>query len=89
MHSGQTRAVLERKARSGIDAHKLQREKRMGDLAWQMTMTTQKLCACPREKRQAKDYLQKLYNEAKAEYDRLQLETEIEETAEEYGLYLG
>jgi len=51
MLSGQTRAVLERKARAGADSQTLLREKRMGDLAWQMTVATQKLQSCPREKR--------------------------------------
>jgi len=89
MLSGQTRAVLERKARAGVDAQILLREKRMGDLAWQMTVATQKLMSCPREKRQAKDRLSKLYDEAKAEYDRLKLEVEIESAAEDFGVYLG
>lgn len=89
MLSGQTRAVLARKARAGVDSQTLLREKRMGDLAWQMTVATQKLQSCPREKRQAKEYLQKLYNEAKAEYNRIKFEIEIENAAEEFGVYLG
>jgi len=89
MQSGQTRAVLERKARAGVDTQTLLREKRMGDLAWQMTVATQKLRSCPREKRQAKDRLSQLYDEAKAEYDRLKLEVEIENAAEDFGVYLG
>jgi len=89
MHSGQTRAVLARKARAGVNSEALLREKRMGDLAWQMTMTSQKLQACPREKRRAKEKLEKLYAEAKAEYDRLQSDIEIEMAATENGVYLG
>jgi len=53
------------------------------------TVATQKLQSCPREKRQAKDRLLQLYNEAKAEYDRLKLEVEIENAAEDFGVYLG
>jgi len=89
MHSGQTRAVLARKARAGVDSDVLLREKRMGDLAWQMTMTSQKLRACPREKRFAKERLDALYRAAKAEYDRLKYEIETEESAEKHGVYLG
>jgi len=89
MHSGQTRAVLARKAREGAHSDTLLREKRMGDLAWQMTVAAQKLHSCPREKRRAKEYLQKLYDEAKAGYDRLKVEVETEEMAEENGVYLG
>lgn len=89
MKSGQTRAILARKARTGEASGNLLREKRMGDLAWQMTMTKQKLCACPREKRMAKDRLTKLYGEAKAEYDRLVAEIEMENAPKEFGVYLG
>jgi len=89
MQSGQTRAVLLRKSRAGMPADELLREKRMGDLAWQMTVATQKLNSCPREKRRAKEYLQKLYNEAKAEYDRLAFEIEIENAPDDFGVYLG
>lgn len=94
MHSGQTRAVLKRKARnSQTTINSLLREKRMGDLAWQMTVTGQKLSACPREKRTAKERLTKLYNEAKAEYDRLTLEIDVEKEVKnapvDYGVYLG
>ena len=87
--SGQTRAVLERMSRAGVTGDKIEREKRMGDLAWQMTMAKQKLCACPREKRTAKERLTKLYGEAKAEYDRLAAEIEMENAPEEFGVYLG
>lgn len=89
MHSGQTRAVLMRKAREGADTDTLLREKRMGDLAWQMNVATQKLCACPREKRAAKEHLEKLYGEAKAEYDRLKFDIEIEKAPVAFGVYLG
>lgn len=89
MHSGQTRAVLARKAREGVNSDKLLREKRMADLAWQMTMTAQKLKACPREKRSAKERLDGLYRAAKAEYERLKFEIETEETAEAHSVYLG
>ena len=89
MRSGQTRAVLARKARAGVDVQTLSREKRMGDLAWQMTVTAQKLQACPREKRFAKEKLEKLYAEAKAEYDCLQFDIKIEAAAKEAGVYLG
>lgn len=89
MHSGQTRAILLRKARNGEAADVLLREKRMGDLAWQMNVTQQKLNACPEEKRTAKDRLQKLYREAKAEYDRLSAEIELENAPENFGVYLG
>lgn len=89
LKSGQTWAVLARKARAGEHSDILLREKRMGDLAWQMTVAEQKLRSCPREKRRAKEYLQKLYDEAKAEYDRLQFDIKIEAAAEEYGVYLG
>ena len=87
--SGQTRAVLARKARAGTSADNLLREKRMGDLAWQMTVAEQKLRSCPREKRRAKEYLQKLYNQAKAEYDRLSADIYIENAPREFGVYLG
>jgi len=89
MHSGQTRAVLLRKARAGEATGSLLREKRMSDLAWQMTVMSQKLCACPREKRIAKDRLMKLYGEAKAEYDRLLVDLEIEKSPKDFGVYLG
>jgi len=89
MHSGQTRAVLARKVRAGLHIDEVVREKRIGDLAWQMTVTSQKLHACPREKRRAKEYLQKLYDEARAEYDRLQFDIRIEKAVEEHGIYLG
>lgn len=89
MLSGQTRAVLARKARAGMKTDALLREKRMGDLAWQMNIATQKLQSCPREKRQAKERLLKLYGEAKAEYDRLKFEIEIENAPEDFGVYLG
>ena len=94
MHSGQTRAVLMRKARNnGMTTESFFREKRIGDLAWQMTVAGQKLSACPREKRTAKERLIKLYNEAKAEYDRLFLEIDVEKEVEnvpvDYGVYLG
>jgi len=36
-----------------------------------------------------RDRLLQLYNEAKAEYDRLKLEVEIENAAEDFGVYLG
>lgn len=78
-----------RKARNGEAADVLLREKRMGDLAWQMNVTQQKLNACPREKRTAKDRLQKLYSEAKAEYDRLNADIELENAPETFGVYLG
>lgn len=89
MKSGQTRAVLVRKARAGKEGKALLREKRMGDLAWQMTVATQKLQSCPREKYTAKDRLQQLFNGAKAEYDRLSFEIEIENAPKEFGVYLG
>jgi len=89
MHSGQTRAVLARKARAGVNSEALLREKRMGDLAWQMTMTAQKLKACPREKRSAKERLDALYRAAKAEYDHIKLQIELETDAVEHGVYLG
>ena len=89
MKSGQTRAVLARRARAGETADNLLRENRMGDLAWQMTVTSQKLHACPREKRAAKEHLLKLYGDAKAEYDRLVAEIEMENAPEEFGVYLG
>lgn len=89
MKSGQSRAYLARMEREGMDSHSLIREKRMGDLAWQMTMTMQKLSACPKEKLDAKERLEKLYDEAKAEYDRLVADIEIEKTAEAHGVYLG
>lgn len=89
MQSGQTRAVLLRKSREGVSVDTLLREKRMGDLAWQMTVAKQKLCACPREKRSAKERLMQLYGEAKAEYDRLAFEIEIENAPEDFGVYLG
>ena len=54
-----------------------------------MTMTAQKLKACPREKRSAKERLDGLYRAAKAEYERLKFEIEAEETAEAHGVYLG
>ncbi len=89
LKSGQTRAVLARKARAGENNDKLLREKRMGDLAWQMTVAEQKLRSCPREKRRAKENLQKLYYEAKAEYDRLSFEIDIENAPDDFGVYLG
>ena len=89
MHSGQTIAVLARKARAGVHSEILLREKRMGDLAWQMTMTAQKLKACPREKRSAKERLDALYRAAKAEYDHIKLQIELETDAVEHGVYLG
>lgn len=89
MNSGQTGAVLKRKAREGADIDVIMREKRIGDLAWQMTMASQKLSACPREKRTAKERLEKLFNEAKREYDFLVCEIEMENAAEDYGVYLG
>ena len=89
MHSGQTRATLMRKVRIGVDVETIEREKRMGDLAWQMTMAKQKLCACPREKRTAKERLMQLYGEAKAEYDRLAMDIEMENAPEDFGVYLG
>ena len=89
MQSGQTRAVLLRKSRAGLPTDVLLREKRMGDLAWQMAMTQQKMRACPREKRTAKERLTKLYGEAKTEYDRLAAEIEMENAPEEFGVYLG
>ena len=63
IQSGLTRAILARKARAGEHSDILLREKRMGDLAWQMTVAEQKLRSCPREKRRAKEYLQKLYDD--------------------------
>ncbi len=78
-----------RKARAGQTAEGLAREKRMGDLAWQMKVTEQKLSACPREKRSAKERLAKLYDHAKAEYNDLAAEVELEDTLETYGVYLG
>ena len=89
MKSGQTLAVLARKARAGTSADKLLREKRMGDLAWQMTVAEQKLRSCPREKRRAKEFLQKLYNQAKGEYDSLSADIDIENAPREFGVYLG
>lgn len=89
MHSGQTRAVLLRKERAGDAIGSLLREKRMSDLAWQMNVMSQKLCACPREKRAAKERLLKLYGEAKAKYDRLLIDLEMEKAPEDYGVYLG
>ena len=87
--SGQTRAVLARMERAGETDANIKREKRMGDLAWQMTVAEQKLQSCPREKYRAKEYLQKLYDEAKAEYDRLSVEKEIENAPKDFGVYLG
>lgn len=78
-----------RKARAGQTAVGLVREKRMGDLAWQMTVTQQKLSACPREKRSAKERLAKLYDDASAEYNRLAAEIALENAPETYGVYLG
>ena len=88
-HSGQTRASLARKQRAGMDAESLLREKRMGDLAWQMTVTAQKLKACPREKRSAKERLDALYRAAKAEYEHIKMQIELEADAVENGVYLG
>ena len=78
-----------REGRAGKTTEFLVRKKRMGDLAWQMTVTGQKINACPREKRRAKENLQKLYNEAKAEYNLLKFEIELEKAPENYGVYLG
>lgn len=78
-----------RKARAGQTVEGLVREKRMGDLAWQMRITEQKLSTCPREKRSAKERLAKLYNEAKLEYNRLVSDIEVENAPETYGVYLG
>jgi len=89
MLSGQTRAVLARKARAGMKTDDLLREKRMGDLAWQMNIASQKLQSCPREKCEAKARLLKLYGEAKAEFDRLKFEIGIENPPEDFGVYLG
>ena len=93
MHSGQTRAVLMREGRAGETTDVLLKKKRMGDLAWQMTVMEQKLSACPREKRTAKERLEKLYSEAKAEYDRLvskiDFEKEVKNAPQHYGVYLG
>jgi len=89
MHSGQTRAVLARKARAGVHSDRLLREKRMGDLSWQMNLTQIKLKGFNTDNQAAKAQLEKLYNEAKAEYDRLKIEAEIEAAAEDNGVYLG
>ena len=79
--SGQTRAVLARKARAGEDNDRLLREKRMGDLAWQMNVTSLKLNSFRENNEAAKARLQQLFNEAKAEFDRLQFEMDIDDVA--------
>ena len=89
MHSGQTRAVLERKARAGVDNDKLQREKRMGDLAWQMNVASVKLRGFRDYNETAEPILQKLYDEAKAEYDCLKDEVKTEEITEKFGPLFG
>ena len=89
MHSGQTRAILMREGRAGKTAEILLRKKRMGDLAWQMSLAEQKISACPREKRTAKEALQKLFNEAKAEYNLLKFEIDLEKAPENFGVYIG
>ncbi len=89
MHSGQTRAVLMREGRAGKPTEALLKEKRMGDLAWQMTLAQQKMSACPKEKRSVKERLEKLYNDAKAEYNLLKFEIESENVPEKFGVYLG
>ncbi|MDA8708445.1 hypothetical protein N9M10_03630 [Hellea sp.] len=89
MQSGQTRAILARKVRAGMANNEILREKRLGDLAWQMTVATQKLSACPKEKQMAKERLERLYGDAKAEYERIKFEREIENAAQDYGVYLG
>lgn len=89
MHSGQTRAVLSRKARAGVQTETLLREKRLGDLAWQMNVTKVKLKGFRGDDTAAKERLKTLHMEAKAEYDRLMFEIEIENAPQEFGVYLG
>jgi len=89
MQSGQTRAILVRKARAGMTNNEILREKRLGDLAWQMTVATQKLSACPEEKQTVKARLERLHSQAKAEYERIKFELEIENAAQDYGVYIG
>jgi len=89
MQSGQTRAILVRKARAGMTNNEILREKRLGDLAWQMTVATQKLSACSEEKQTVKARLERLYGQAKAEYERIKFELEIENAAQDYGVYIG
>ena len=88
MHSGQTRAVLTRKARAGVNTDILLREKRMGDLAWQMNVTAIKLTRFGANN-PAANALNCLHAEAKVEYDRLKREIEVENAPEEFGVYLG
>ena len=89
MYSGQTRAVLARKERAGVAPQILLREKRMSDLAWQMNIANIKLNGYRENNDAAKTRLQRLHNEAKAEFDRLKFEIEIENAPKEYGVYLG
>ena len=89
MYSGQTRAVLARKKRAGVAPQTLLREKRMSDLAWQMNIANIKLNGYRENNDAAKTRLERLHNEAKAEFDRLKFEIEIENAPKEYGVYLG
>ncbi len=89
MYSGQTLAVLKRKSVTGMSAQAFQREKRMGDMAWQMNFTAQKLKNYRGCDPSAKKNLKKLHIEAKQKYDRLQAEIEIEAAADEFSIFLG
>jgi len=89
MHSGQTRAVLVRKARAGLERHKIQREKRMADLAWQINVTALKIKGYRHDDGKALDKLHTLNTTAKAEYNRLQREGKCEAKLEKYGPLFG
>jgi len=89
MHSGQTLAVLRRKAAGGMDMRAIQREKRMGDMAWQMNFSALKLQKFRGEDLSVIDRFQSLYAEAKREYDRLKAEIELDPLADKYSLFWG
>ncbi len=89
MHSGQTLAVLKRKSVAGMSAREVLREKRMGDMAWQMNFTALKIQKFRGEDLSVIERFQALYAEARQEYDRLQAEMEVEDAAAEYGFFLG
>jgi hypothetical protein len=80
---------LKRKAEAGLTAREILREKRMGDMAWQMNFTAQKLKNYRGCDPSAKENLKRLHREAKRAYDRLQAQIEIEAAADKFSIFLG
>ena len=71
MQNGLSRAVLQRKARAGLAAQNVQREKRLTDLAWQMNLTALTLSKARNRGEPVMAKVEAMHRRAEAEYLRV------------------